>query len=136
MAGASKRDGKKESKWRQHVAGQAASGLAVRAYCRGRGLSEQSFHWWRRELVRRDGEKVGVPAAPAFVPLRVASAGEAEPIPPETSAVASAAMVEIMLPGERRLRVTGRVDRQQLADVLEVLERMTRAESAKEAAGC
>jgi hypothetical protein len=136
MAGASKRDRKKESKWRQHVAGQAASGLAVRAYCRGRGLSEQSFHWWRRELVRRDGEKVGAPAAPEFVPARVASTGEAEPTPPETSAVASAAMVEIMLPGEWRLRVTGQVDRQQLVDVLDVLESLTWAERAKAVAGC
>jgi hypothetical protein len=133
MAGASKRDREKESKWRQHVAGQAASGLAVRAYCRGRGLSEQSFHWWRRELVRRAGEKTGVPAAPAFVPVRVASKGEVKPTTPtETPAVALAAVVEIMLPGERRVRVTGPVDRQQLGDVLSVLL----AESAKEAAGC
>jgi hypothetical protein len=44
MAGASKRDGEKESKWRQHVAGQAASGLAVRAYCmNSQGLVHRSY---------------------------------------------------------------------------------------------
>lgn len=129
MAGVAKRDGKKESKWRQQVAGQAASGLSVQAYCRARGLSENSFYWWRRELQRREHEQPTA-AAPAFVPVRVTADATEMPV------AASAGVVDIMLPGERRLRVTGKVDRQQLADVLDVLERMTRAENRKEAGGC
>jgi hypothetical protein len=71
--GVVKRDGKKESKWRRLVTAQAASGQSVRAYCRGRGISEQGFHWWRRELARRDAEKVepAKKAQPAFVPVEV-----------------------------------------------------------------
>ena len=60
MACVAKRDGKKESKWRRHVAGQVTGGLPVRAYCRARGLSENSFYWWRRELQRRDQGKAAV----------------------------------------------------------------------------
>ena len=130
MAGVAKRDGKKESKWRRHVVGQVTGGLPVRAYCRAQGLSENRFYWWRRELQRRDQGKSAVAGVPAFVPVRVKADSTEIPV------AAAAGVVEIVLPGERRLRVTGRVDRQQLADVLEVLERMTRAESAKEAAGC
>jgi hypothetical protein len=111
-SGAAKRDLRKESKWRRHVMAQAASGQSVRAYCRGRGISEQGFHWWRRELARRDTVKPA--GAAAFVPVEVTGT--------PVAASASAGAVEIVLPGDRRVRVMGPVDRQQLADVLVVLE--------------
>ena len=130
MAGVAKRDGKKESKWRCHVAGQVTGGLPVRAYCRAQGLSENSFYWWRRELQRRDQEKSAAAGVPAFVPVRVTADST------EAPAVAVASVVEIVLPGDRRLRVTGKVDRQQLADVLDVLERAVWGKSGKETAGC
>jgi len=101
------RDVKKESMWRRHVESQGRGGLSVRAYCTARGLQEYSFYWWRRELGRRDMAK---PAA--FVPVTVAQ---------ERSVPALAGQVEIVLPGDRCVRVTGPVDRQMLADVLAVL---------------
>ena len=93
--------------WRRHVQAQGRGGLSVRAYCTARGLREYSFYGWRRELARRDAAK---PAA--FVPVRVAT---------EMPTPTPASQVEIVLPGEWRVRVVGPVDRQMLADVLSVL---------------
>ena len=71
------RDRKKEAFWRRHVRRRAAGGESVRAYCRGHGLKEPAFYWWRRELARRDAAQ---PAA-AFVPVMLqspAAAGQVE----------------------------------------------------------
>lgn len=105
--GAAVRDRKKEAKWRKVVAGQPGSGLSIRAYCRGRGVKEAAFYWWRAELARRDAS---TPQA-TFVPVRVVA-----------EEAARGGQVEIVLPGERRVRVIGRVDRQMLSDVVAVLE--------------
>jgi transposase-like protein len=85
--------------------------LSVAAYCRRHGLREYGFYWWRRELARRDA------AAPAaFVPVQVMAerpAAEAE----------KQGAIEIVLPGDRRVRVTGAaVDRRMLRDVLWAME--------------
>jgi transposase len=102
------RDRKKQAKWRRVVAGQAGSGLSVRAYCLRHGVKEPAFYWWRAELARRDAAA----AQAAFVPVRlVEEAGSAE-----------GGRIEIVLPGDRRVQVVGRVDRQTLADVVAVLE--------------
>jgi hypothetical protein len=63
------RDRKKEAFWRRHVRAQRAAGESVRAYCRGHGLEEPAFYWWRRELARRDAAQ---PQA-AFVPVMLQS---------------------------------------------------------------
>ena len=143
-----KRDPKKEASWRRQIRRQARSGMTVRAWCLDQQVSEARFHWWRRELARRDGElkkstRTGErkkptrtqqrtrPAAssPAFVPVRVAAddcddgggrddrdddGGRDDP-------QAGESQIEIALPDGRCIRVTGQVDRQALADVLEVL---------------
>ena len=44
----------KEQHWRGHLAAWQGGGLSIRAYCRQQGLSEPSFYFWRRELLRRD----------------------------------------------------------------------------------
>lgn len=102
---------KKEAGWRKHVSVQAGSGLSVGAYCRRNGLRGHSFYWWRRELARRDAEQP--PGPVAFVPVTVASQ---MPVSTEEG------RIEIVLAGDRRVRVEGSVDRQMLADVLSVLE--------------
>lgn len=103
-----KRDPKKEAYWRKLIGGRAKSGLSIRAWCRKRGVNEVSFHWWRRELTRRDAESTQA----AFIPVHVVPDG----IP------RSDGRIEIVLSGGRRVRVNGHVDRQALADVLSVLE--------------
>lgn len=53
-----KRSVEKERFWREVVAEQGESGLSVRAFCQRKGISENSFYAWRRELKRRDGVQV------------------------------------------------------------------------------
>lgn len=55
-----KRDPNREQHWRDAIERWSRSGESVRSFCRAQGLVESSFHAWRRELRRRDGE-----AAPA-----------------------------------------------------------------------
>lgn len=58
-----RRDSVLERAWRGRVAGWATSGLGVRAFCRQQGLSEASFHFWKRELRARDAAAGGRTAA-------------------------------------------------------------------------
>lgn len=120
-----KRDRRKEAFWRKAIGGHRRSGLCVRAWCREHGLSEPSFHWWRRELVRRDGESRSGPAhepqAISLVPVHVttdpSTAGEFD----ASAWNGSPGRIEIVLPNQGRVRLTGPVDRQALTDVLAVL---------------
>lgn len=118
-----RQDRSKEEFWRRMIARQAGSGLSVRAWCGRHDLSEASFYWWRRRLARRDGagpttaRRTGLSgtSAPPFVPVRITAdqahaASEGRP-----------QGIEIILAGNRRVRVLGAVDRQALADVLAVL---------------
>ena len=105
---ARRRDLKKESFWRRMVRGQSGSGLSVRGWCRKHRVREAGFYWWRKELARRDTKRR--PAS--FVRVRVAADDSDD----------GASRIEIVLAGGRRLRVSGRVDRQMLSDVLTVLE--------------
>jgi len=104
MAGARSR--KKEAGWRKHIRAQMGSDVSIAAYCCRHGLPEHGFYWWRRELARRDVQP------PAFVPVTVAHQ------PPVHGAEGQ---IEILLPGDRRVRVMGVVDKGMLADVLAVL---------------
>jgi transposase len=103
------RDIQKEATWRRRLRDQAKSGQSVRAWCRQHDVTETGFYWWRRELARRDTED----SAALFVPVHVA----------EALAEDGAASMEIVLTDGRRVRLTGPVDGQALAEVLEVLER-------------
>lgn len=118
MACGTRRDRKKEAFWRRLLRGQAQSGLSVRAWCDRHAVRVSAFYWWRTRLAQRDR------AAAPFVPVRVTA---------EPAAVASAGRIEIVLTGNRCVRLVGPVDRQALADVLTVLAAPT---CAAEAPGC
>jgi len=109
MAQHARRDIQKEAVWRRRLGQQAASGQTVRAWCRAYGVTEAAFYWWRRELARRDAEN----KTASFVPVHVTEdpAGDGDP------------QIEIVLPDGRCVRITGSVNRQTLADVMDVLER-------------
>ena len=51
-----RRDAEKEKFWRAAISEAGDSGQCVRAFCRGRGLDENRFYFWRRELRTRDAE--------------------------------------------------------------------------------
>lgn len=116
-----RRDPTKEEFWRRKMREQARSGLSIRAWCREHDLHEHSFYWWRVRLARsgRGGKVRSTKPTPfaarqgqAFVPVRVSSQGLS----------GTEGQIEIVLSGERCVRVIGPVDRQRLADVLATLE--------------
>lgn len=107
-------DLQKEARWRRALAAQVASGQSVRAWCHKHGVRTPAFYAWRAKLARRDAE------AATFAPVRVMP----DPAP---------GRLEILLPGERRVHVVGRVERQVLIEVLAVLAETARA---AEAPGC
>jgi len=116
-----RRDRKKEAAWRRRLDRQANSGQSVRAWCHQHGLKESAFYWWRGELVRRDAERKpsvrrdAAKHASSFVSVHVAEDGPAD----------RDSQIEIVLTDGRCVRVTGSLDRQLLAGVLDVLERGT-----------
>ena len=85
------RDPAKEKLWRRIIRRHQQSNLPVRAFCQNEGLKVCNFHWWRRELSRRDRETAGslpgsstkAPAEPTvagvFLPVRVVDAEFAPP---------------------------------------------------------
>jgi hypothetical protein len=105
MARVTRRDLKKEEIWRRRLEAQAGSGLSVRVWCRQHDTRESAFYWWRAQLARRDAK------APTFAPVRVV----ADP------AAIAAGRIEIVLPGDCRVHVTGPVDRRALGEVFAAL---------------
>lgn len=100
MARARGRDLTKEKFWRGMVRGQVRSGLSVRGFCRRHRVAESGFYWWRRRLAQGQ-------AKTEFVPVVVTADQSAECGP-----------IEIVLGGDRCIRLHGRVDREALAEVL------------------
>jgi transposase-like protein len=106
MAKGKARDESKERRWRWLIEEWRDSGTTVRAFCEQHGVSEPSFYAWRRKLAQRDAQ------APTFVPVRVV-ADE----PP-----AKAGGLDLVLPGQRTLRVGPGFDAATLRRLLAVLE--------------
>jgi transposase-like protein len=71
------RDPQREQFWRKAMSAWRASGLSVQQYCLRHELTESSFYFWRRELLRRDAQRTPT-IAPEFVPVTVVPAGTLE----------------------------------------------------------
>jgi transposase-like protein len=76
MAKGKGRDGRHAAQWRRVVREHKRSGLTVREFCRKGRLRETAFHFWRRELQRRQAEQeqrrpADPSSAPAFVAVHV-----------------------------------------------------------------
>jgi hypothetical protein len=125
MAREARRDRKKEKFWHRMLRRQAGSGMSIRAWSREHNLHEHGFYWWRVRLARtgrgRRSRSVNpIPlmhlrsprskgkGEPAFVPVRVA---------PDVAV--PTAGIEIVLSGDRRVRLSGSVNRQMPTEVLE-----------------
>jgi len=117
---------KGEAYWRRIVRQQAASGGAIRDFCRRNKLRESTFYFWRRELQRRDEaaqRRPGGGRSPAhttFVPVSVAAEAAEAPASEDPPGI-PAGRIEIVLPAGHRIGLTPPVDRQALANVLAVL---------------
>jgi hypothetical protein len=130
------REIQRERRWREIVAGQRQSGQSVRAYCRQAGIEESAFYWWRRKLAERNhlpqpgrGRSQGRPVrlekrkpsgasgGVKFLPVRI-EAGH----PLAGRGAEAGPAIEVVLGGQRVLRIAPGFDRQTLAEVLAVLE--------------
>jgi hypothetical protein len=118
MAGG-KRDSGKERFWRdvmQRWRRCRRSGQRVRAFCAEHGLSEASFYAWQRTIAERDEQcaqsrsvRDEPSAVPAFVPVQVAP-------------TAMTPALEVVVGGDRVIRVTPGFDATTLRHLLAVLE--------------
>ena len=120
-----RRDAGREAFWREAVGRQATSSLGVRAFCRQEKLSESAFHWWRREIGRRDAPKRPARRSsarsnkpPAFLPVVVEHQQQREEA------------ITIELAGRRVLRLPGSMPVGRLAEVVRALEAGWAANSA------
>jgi hypothetical protein len=116
----------KERLWRGIVRRHQQSHLPVRDFCQVEGLKVGNFHWWRRELKRRDQAKTTrlpnsatkgsteSPVVPVFLPVHVVDGDRvtSRHAPP----------IEIVLPTGPTVRVCAGFDPRTLGDVLAVLE--------------
>jgi hypothetical protein len=94
--------------------------LDTREFCQREALSQPAFYSWRRELARREQSDAAAAGstrqraaqAAAFVPVQIATPHPTGP----------AAVIEIVLPHGRRVRVRPGFDRDTLQAVLDLLE--------------
>jgi len=88
--------------WRELIARQQQSGLAVRAFCRQHRTSEHSFYQWRKRLA-------------AQLPVKFALVETNRPAP------VNAKLIEVILASGERLRIEPGFDAAALRAVLSVL---------------
>ena len=132
------RDKSKERFWRRAVRQWRRSGQSIRAFCRERGLSEPSFHGWRRTLAERDQAATKARQATrlaskrkkqeqngsvgrTFVPVQVV-ASAASALATTATALAATGGIEIVVGAGRVLRVARGFDAATLQRLLAVLE--------------
>lgn len=89
--------------WRALFTEHAASGMTMAVFCRERGINPNYFSLRRKQL----GARNGVEGASVFAPVAITAP--------------SAAMIEVQLNGEVRLRVPTTVSPHWLADLVQQL---------------
>ena len=118
-----KRDGTKGEFWRRTIRRQRRSGLSIRAFCEEAGLSEGTFHYWRRKLDGQDDSEAETPASSSknssaqqtasFLPVQVAG---------DHITTTPADCLEVTLPSGTTLRIPHGFDPETLASVFALLE--------------
>jgi hypothetical protein len=104
------------SHWRAVVADFESSGLGVAAFCRARGVNEQSFYAWRKRFSRGDASSAGPDFVPVVVRGRgVGGAGGGGSEPGDASA-------SIELRGGRVLRLPVSMPAARVAELVHALE--------------
>jgi hypothetical protein len=126
---AKRRSEQKERYWGEVLQRQARSGLSIAAFCRSEGLSEATFHWWKRALRRqqakaprgrRNAEVVrnGSEASPRFVPVRITEAHRP-------------GAIEVVWPNGLSARVPSGCDVAEVQGVLEVVDALARQDEGR-----
>ena len=70
-------------RWRQIIEQQKRSGLSIAGFCREQRIAESSLFTWQRRLAREPQ----APAAPAFVPVKLAAAKAGDAPSPSQDAI-------------------------------------------------
>jgi hypothetical protein len=106
------RDAAKERYWRRLVRRWQRSELTARDFSARQGISEANFHYWRRELARRDGQAATSRkrSAPTFLKLTVDPSATKPPA------------IELVLSERRLLRVRPGFDADLLRQLIRLLE--------------
>jgi len=104
--------------WRRLLREHRASGLSIRSFCEASGVSEPSFHYWRRQLRRTGNDSVPDPqtsrrSSRHFVPF----------VPVKIQPTLAPAMVELVHRSGHVLRIPAAFDVEALAGILAVLDR-------------
>jgi transposase len=121
-AGAPRNHGK-EQFWRRLLQLWQRSGGTVRDFCAKHGVSVPSFFAWRRTIAQRDRQQPAQPDdhasddrnatyQPTFVPLRIVPTPATQPTP----------ALEVVLPGDRVVRVPAGFDPGSLRQLLAILD--------------
>ncbi len=118
-----KRDPNREACWRSTIEKQLQSGLTVREFCKQEKLIETSFHYWKREITKRDRQQNGQPkkkpvskqkkkpvSKPAFIPIPL------EPVLPLQP------QIEIAYASGTTVRITAGCDEKTLSTILEAMK--------------
>jgi len=130
------RDPAKERYWRRLLRDWQRSGLTRRDFCVEQGISEPSFYAWRREIARRDQQRVVAikkltalsPRArslEATSPTSRLSSGVASPTFLKLTLAAGAALppaIEVVVAERRLLRVRPGFDADLLRQLVRLLE--------------
>ena len=98
----------REQCWRERIAVCASSGKTVAQWCRDEGIAVALYHWWKGEIKRRDRAHA---VTPVFAELR-----------PAPVSFIPASPLEVVLSGERLVRVHPGFDAATLSSVVRVLE--------------
>ena len=120
------RDLQLEAQWRKALSRQQRSGVTAREFCRREGVKESAFHFWKRELTRRDAESparhVGNRSSigrreraarlPSLVPVMIGPAN-----------LQHTAAIEVVLSQGVSVRVAAGCDEAMLRMVIAALER-------------
>ena len=117
----------REAYWREIMRRWERSGLTQAEFCRGESLSLSAFRWWRSELKRRDRRRPrqqsagrnGNRSAPgesiSLIPVEVIAS---------TADKTRNGFLEVVLRGERRIRVGSDFDAGTLERMIALLERL------------
>ena len=112
---------KNRARWYGHVRAFAGSGLSVAAYCRREGLQGNSFRRW--QLVFRESDEDLESGEDLVGPDCVAAVKSLEALFAEVAVPSvEASTIEVVLAGERRIRVAPGFDEETLRRVVAALE--------------
>lgn len=112
-----------EQEWQRRVSIWTKSGLSAKAFAEQSGVKASTLAYWRWRLRRKARSSAEIDAAQRPVRSRRAAAGAPLSfIEIESSDAAETALFEIVLGGERRIRVPSNFDEGTLRRLVSALE--------------